>query len=927
MLILGGLLLSALSGCTCGGGLPNGACTPATCEELGRNCGPVDDGCGHEVHCGYCGGGLTCGGNGVEGVCGGLLSCSRSSCAEASAVCGEIPDGCGGTLTCGFCSGGLVCSGEDSRDCGVPTCERRSCAQAGAECGEIPDGCGGRVGCGGAGGSCSSGICGGGGPNRCGSDPCDPITSCPAGRCGVISNGCDGIVNCGDPPTGQLCTVDGHAIDPNGEVGSQCQNDRDCTTGYCQTSTVSGWPSGYCTTWCTTTSQCGTGSHCAFRSGGRGICVENCSGTTCARTGYICTDADGDSQQECVPGGTGTGQVGDACTSVANCAGGAGAICIADPAGGPGGYCTTGCGSGKPACPAGTHCGFDAGASVCVVDCATSANCRAGYLCSDWDGDGSNECSPGGNIGDPCTADTECAFGNCLTGTHPGGYCSLGCTTSNDCPPGSVCGSGQCIQSCNSNLDCRSGGYACVEQGSTTGCVPYGSGTGGPGAPCSSVADCAGGVGVICQGADTGAGTCAQGCNADTDCGPGQRCVNGADGQSTCEITCASDADCQPNYTCKDVGEGLICMPGISGGSGQVGDGCTDDDQCEDNICILQKDNAWRGGYCSAPCADGYPCPSGSHCSAMGTYEGVSGGICFESCSSHSDCTRQGFRCWDHDGDGVNECAGYAGGGGVTGDTCTAIDECGGGNTGTCFLPAAFPAGYCTQNCSSGGCSGAGACTVMDDARYCMDTLCCDNLRLCDLDNEIEDLYAECPSGTTCKTVLTAPAVGANVGYCAYSSTCSGTVACPDGTYCSADVNGECLHCESGSAAKCRADYDCFDRVQSGTRACWPAAKGSGAPGAPCTRIRDCNGGVHGTCAEEDPDGNFLGGYCLWDCTDGTACPSGSACIDFRYDTPQGTEHFAWCLDTCSSNSSCRASYTCQELNPGRSKVCFPDPG
>src|SRR5688500_12014170 len=45
-------------------------CAPKTCAQLGRNCGPVSDGCGTTLQCGSCSQPSTCGGGGMAGVCG-----------------------------------------------------------------------------------------------------------------------------------------------------------------------------------------------------------------------------------------------------------------------------------------------------------------------------------------------------------------------------------------------------------------------------------------------------------------------------------------------------------------------------------------------------------------------------------------------------------------------------------------------------------------------------------------------------------------------------------------------------------------------------------------------------------------------------------------------------------------------------------------
>lgn len=75
-----------------------GGCEPQTCEDLGMNCGPVDDGCGSAIDCGSCPLSQSCGGDGVPHVCGG---CVPQSCEDQLVTCGVISDGCGNSLNCG----------------------------------------------------------------------------------------------------------------------------------------------------------------------------------------------------------------------------------------------------------------------------------------------------------------------------------------------------------------------------------------------------------------------------------------------------------------------------------------------------------------------------------------------------------------------------------------------------------------------------------------------------------------------------------------------------------------------------------------------------------------------------------------------------------------------------------------------------------
>jgi hypothetical protein len=83
----------------------------------------------------------------------------------------------------------------------APGCD--TCASVGANCGMIPDGCGNMLAC----GTCGAGEnCGGGGPNVCGPDACQP-TTCQQQQsvCGDLSDGCGGFLSCGDCAGNQVC--------------------------------------------------------------------------------------------------------------------------------------------------------------------------------------------------------------------------------------------------------------------------------------------------------------------------------------------------------------------------------------------------------------------------------------------------------------------------------------------------------------------------------------------------------------------------------------------------------------------------------------------------------------------------------------------------------------------------------------------------
>jgi hypothetical protein len=201
-----------LMACNCEG-FGDETCEPESCESLGRNCGPVDDGCGTTLQCGTCESPESCGGGTEAGVCAVPTGCIPRTCAQAGADCGVVADGCGGYVECGTCTGGLNCGGDGTPNvCGEGICEARSCADQGFDCGYAGDGCGDILDC----GTCQSPeTCGGGGtPSVCG-DPDDggcQRLSCQAQgmECGLGGDGCGGIIDCGScPGFDDICGGDG----------------------------------------------------------------------------------------------------------------------------------------------------------------------------------------------------------------------------------------------------------------------------------------------------------------------------------------------------------------------------------------------------------------------------------------------------------------------------------------------------------------------------------------------------------------------------------------------------------------------------------------------------------------------------------------------------------------------------------------------
>ncbi|HVM95074.1 MAG TPA: hypothetical protein VMT89_01740 [Candidatus Acidoferrales bacterium] len=254
----------------------------------------------------------------------------------------------------------------------------------------------------------------------------------------------------------------------SGAVGDACTSDASCAGRTCFDSL----PGGYCTQINCATNGCPAESTCFDTSDGGSACYKTCTSPAQCRTaeGYIC-DADNTCYLPSMPTPTpapSSGRVGDPCLHDSDCADN---TCFTDL---PGGYCSR-LQCAASGCPDGSSC-FDltAGGSACYQTCTLPSQCRSseGYTC-----DADNTCYPVSGptptprpdlqpVGAACTLDTDCMDAWCFTDL-PGGYCTrLDCARLG-CPSASVCfdladGDSACYRSCTSVAQCRgSEGYIC----------------------------------------------------------------------------------------------------------------------------------------------------------------------------------------------------------------------------------------------------------------------------------------------------------------------------------------------------------------------------------------------------------------------------------------------------------------------------------
>ena len=285
-------------------------------------------------------GGGACPTSCAAGACGtaqlvGSAEQCNAQCVVEAATCAD-GDGC--------CPQG--CTSANDNDCEA-NCIPTSCANAGAECGQIPDGCGGVLSC---------------------QDTCGVNEMCQGNMC-----------------------VSGP--DPGQTIGTDCMDFPDCSTpqeiAVCILPPA--WPGGYCSEVCNTPDNpdgCPVGSHCVPFDGLE-VCMLDCNSNADCEAGYVCRQLDAAGPTECVPPppASGSGEIGDPCTSDSDCDGES--FCqtsFSDPQSGatitfPGGSCTLSC---TPIigmeCPVGSVCGLFTG---CMPACTSDADCRAGYGCQD----------------------------------------------------------------------------------------------------------------------------------------------------------------------------------------------------------------------------------------------------------------------------------------------------------------------------------------------------------------------------------------------------------------------------------------------------------------------------------------------------------------------------------------------------------------
>jgi hypothetical protein len=234
-------------------------------------------------------------------------------------------------------------------------------------------------------------------------------------------------------------------------------------------------------------------------------------------------------------------------------------FCLADDTGEP-------CSVGSPeTCATGLCLGSAAG-GACTRDCATSAECPAGYACTRVGSPARKVCV---DIERSCTAPEHCATGLCV----PGLGCTATCEAPSDCPgrlsglPAYTCGR---AYGASTNV--------CVVPADVVGDDPAG-------ASCvlsdSGLYECRSGA---CDDSAPLGPMCTTGCTAQGGCGPGLGCFPLVDGGSVL----------------------LVCS---RAGTRDLGAACGSGRDCASALCDTR-------GYCTRLCADGL-CPTGWRCETV----------------------------------------------------------------------------------------------------------------------------------------------------------------------------------------------------------------------------------------------------------------------------------------------------------------------
>ncbi len=529
----------------------------------------------------------------------------------------------------------------------------------------------------------------------------------------------------------------------------------------------------------------------------------------------------------------------------------------------------TTCDFGDGCCPAGCAAQGDADCpTTCgngIIEAGEQCDGNCPSFCDDGDA-----CTTETLNGDPSTCDAFCDTRQVTSCTNSDGCCPAGCSPAvdNDCV--AVCGNGivefgelcdgNCPAACNDGNACTTDSLV----GSAANCD----------AECSTMQITA------CINGD---GCCPAMCNDLNDADCGAICGNGiVEAPETCDGNCP--AICNDGNACtNDVRSGSNALCNVSCSFNPV-NSCINNDGCCPPACNAGNDND-----CSASCGNGIVegsetcdgnCPSSCFDGVVCTADVLSG--------SAASCTAMCqfpaiTACTDGDGCCPSSCV-FA-----TDNDCACIPN-------TCASLGLTCGTLADDGCGGGG-EVCGACMA---GRTCV-------ANQCQLDFDVADpclSNGDCAGAAgVCITQLTS---GWDNGYC--TRACAADADCGVPNHCGSD--GFCWK-SCVDSTECRTGYMCFDDDGDGLNECAPAATGTGAVGAACTRFGDCSGGAAGWCATEASQ--FRGGFCSRDCASNADCPAGSHCYAGQA-----------CVPNCVTAATCRGNgYDCYDADGDTSLECF----
>jgi len=249
----------------------------------------------------------------------------------------------------------------------------------------------------------------------------------------------------------------------------------------------------------------------------------------------------------------------------------------------------------------------------------------------------------------------------------------------------------------------------------------------------------------------------------------------------------------------------------------EVGYSCVDNSDCQTATCLPEGVLGVPGGYCTKVCGADAECPIGTHC---GFYGPNGFGICLRSCEDDSDCTREGFKCYDFELDITNtECWPSGVGAAPLGSRCESTLDCSGGQGAICRTQVeGFYEGYCSKRClNSSNCGPNGSClngfcaskTCERETGYALADFNANGEEVCWLAGTGAGKIGEpCAGVWECDGGAGAFCMTTSDGYC--SRGCSAEVPCGADAACILGDQGSFCLATCDVTPSCREGYVCF---------------------------------------------------------------------------------------------------------------------